>query len=168
MSRGLVSIVTCSRALCHEPSCQMLRAGEGALGGVEMPLRDAHRPSTTSTSAAIDIHTVRYRHSYRPMRMARDGGDDTEENSFSDGRCHPRHQGEAASSCSGFLYFLITLFNIMGCGICHWPAHIPAAVTSSANRNSSRVARGAYRPRRILLICYHRMGVHKRTHHSIL
>ena len=33
----------------------MLRAGEGALGGVEMPLRDAHRPSTTSTSFGIDI-----------------------------------------------------------------------------------------------------------------
>ena len=86
MSRGLVSIVTGSRTLCHEPSCQMLRAGEGALGGVEMPLRDAHRPSTASTPAAIDIHTVRYRHRYRPMCMARDGGDDEEENSFSDGR----------------------------------------------------------------------------------
>ena len=89
----LVTYVTWSRlncyvprALCHEPSCQMLRAGEGALGVVEMPLRDAHRPSTASTSAAIDIHTVRYRHRYRPMCMARDGGDSTEENSFSDGR----------------------------------------------------------------------------------
>lgn len=151
MSRGLVSNVTCSRALCHELSCQMLRAGEGALGGVEMPLRDAHRPSTASTSAAIDIHTVRYRHRYRPMRMARDGCGGKEENSFSSGRCHQRHQGETASSCNGFLCFVVTLYNIMYCGICHWPAHIPAAVTSSANRNSCRVARGAYRPRRILL-----------------
>ena len=33
----------------------MLRAGEGALGGVEMPLRDAHRPSTASTPYGIDI-----------------------------------------------------------------------------------------------------------------
>ena len=32
-----------------------------------------------------------------------DGGDDEEENSFSDGRYHQRHQGEAASSCYGFL-----------------------------------------------------------------
>ena len=80
----------------------MLRAGEGALGGVEMPLRDAHRPSTASTSSAIDIHTVRYRHRYRPMRMARDGRGDKEENSFSDGRCHRRHQSEAASSRYGF------------------------------------------------------------------
>ena len=140
MSRGLVSIVTCSRALCHEPSCQMLRAGEGALGGVEMPLRDAHRPSTISISAAIDIDTVRYRHRYRPMRMARDGGDGKEENSFSYGRCHQLHQGEAASSGSGFLFFLITLFNIMDCGICHWPADFSAAVTPSANRNTYSVA----------------------------
>ena len=140
MSRGLVSIVTGSRALCHEPSFQMLRAGEGALGGVEMPLRDAHRPSTTSTSAAIDIHTVRYRHRYRPMRMARDGRDGKEENSFSYGRCHPRHQGEAASSCYGFLYFGITLFSINDCIICRCPADFSAAVTPSANRNSYRVA----------------------------
>ena len=81
----------------------MLRAGEGALGGVEMPLRDAHRPSTASTSAAIDIHTVRYRHHYRPMRMARDGRDDKEENSFADGRHRQAHPGEAASSGYGFL-----------------------------------------------------------------
>ena len=140
MSRGLVSIVTCSRALCHVPSCQMLRAGEGVLLGVEMPLRDAHRPSTASTPAAIDIHIVRYRHRYRPMRMARDGRDGKEENSFSDGRYHQRHQGEAASRSSGFLYFLITLFNIMGCGICHWPADFSAAVTPAAKRNSYRVA----------------------------
>ena len=33
----------------------MLRAGEGALGGVEMPLRDAHRPSTASTPYGIDL-----------------------------------------------------------------------------------------------------------------
>ena len=81
----------------------MLRAGEGALGGVEMPLRDAHRPSTASTSAAIDIHTVRYRHHYRPMRMARDGRDGKEENSFADGRHRQAHPGEAASSGYGFL-----------------------------------------------------------------
>ena len=118
----------------------MLRAGEGALGGVEMPLRDAHRPSTTSTSAAIDIHTVRYRHRYRPMRMARDGGDGKKGNSFSDGRYHPRHQGEAASNCSGFLCFVVTLYNIRGCGICHRPADFSAAVTPSANRNTYSVA----------------------------
>ena len=106
----------------------MLRAGEGALGGVEMPLRDAHRPSTASTLGAIDIHTVRYRHRYRPMRMARDGRGGKEENSFSDGRCHPRHQGEAASSGNGFLCFVVTLYIIRGCGICHWPADFPAAV----------------------------------------
>ena len=140
MSRGLVSIVTCSRALCHEPSCQMLRAGEGALGVVEMPLRDTHRPSTASTSAAIDIHTVRYRHRYRSMRMARDGRDGKEENSFSDGRYHQRHQGEAASRCCGFLCFVVTLFNIRGCGICYRPADFSAAVTPTANRNSYRVA----------------------------
>ena len=34
-----------------------------------------------------------------------DGGDDKEENSFSDGQCHQRHPGEAASSCYGFLCF---------------------------------------------------------------
>ena len=118
----------------------MLRAGEGALGVVEMPLRDAHRPSTASTSAAIDIHTVRYRHRYWPMRIARDGRDDKEENSFSDRRCQQRHQGEAASSCSGFLYFVVTLFNIRGCGICHRLADFSAAVTPTANRNSYRVA----------------------------
>ena len=129
----------------------MLRADEDALGGVEMPLRDAHRPSTASTSASIDIHTVRYRHRYRPMRMVRDGRDDKEENSFSDGRYHQRHQGEAASNCSGFLCFVVTLFNIRGCGICHWLADLSAAVTPSANRNSYRVARGVFRPRRILL-----------------
>ena len=42
------------------------------------------------------------------MRMARDGGDDKKENSFSYGRYHPRHQGEAASSSYGFLCFVIT------------------------------------------------------------
>ena len=118
----------------------MLRAGEGVLGGVEMPLRDAHRPSTASTSAAIGIHTVRYRHRYRPMRMAREGGDGKKGNSFSDGRCHQLHQGEAASSCYGFLCFVITLYNIRDCGIYHWPADFSAAVTPTANRNSYRVA----------------------------
>ena len=118
----------------------MLRAIEGALGGVEMPLRDAHRPSTASTSVAIDIHTVRYRHRYRPMRMARDGCGGKEENLFSSGRCHQRHQGETASSCNGFLYFVVTLYNIRDCGICHQPADFSAAVTPTANRNSYRVA----------------------------
>ena len=118
----------------------MLRAGEGALGGVEMPLRDAHRPSTASTSAAIEIHTVRYRHRYRPMRMTRDGCDGKEENSFSDERYHQLHQGESASSRYGFLYFVVTLYNIRGCGICHRTADFPAVVTLSANRNSYRVA----------------------------
>ena len=69
-----------------------------------------------------------------------DGGDETEENLFSDGRHHRHHQGEAASSCSGFLYFVVTLFNIRGCGICHWPADFSAAVTPSANRNTYSVA----------------------------
>ena len=107
----------------------MLRAGEGALGGVEMPLRDAHRPSTASTSAAIDIHTVRYRHRYRSMRMARDGRDGKEENSFSDGRHRQAHPGEADSCHHGFLCFVVTLFNIRGYGICHWPADFSAAVS---------------------------------------
>ena len=140
MLRGLVSIVTGSRALCHEPSCQMLRAIEGALGGVEMPLRDAHRPSTASTSVAIDIHTVRYRHRRHAVHDGGDGGDDDEENSFSNGRYHQRHQGEAASRGYGFLCFVITLFNIRGCGICHRPADFSAAVTPSANRNTYSVA----------------------------
>ena len=105
-----------------------------------MPLRDAHRPSTTSTSAAIDIHTVRYRHRYRPMRMARDGCGGKEGNSFSDGRYHQHHQGETASSGNGFLCFVVTLYNIRGCGICHCPALFPAVVTPTANRNSYRVA----------------------------
>ena len=105
-----------------------------------MPLRDAHRPSTASTSAAIDIHTVRYRHRYRPMRMARDGRDGKEENSFSSGRCHQRHQGEADSIGYGFLCFVVTLYNIRGCDVCHCPAHFPAVVTPTANRNSYRVA----------------------------
>ena len=85
------------------------------------------------------------------MHDGGDGGNDEEENSFSDGRCHQLHQGEAASSCYGFLCFVITLYNIRVCGICHWPADFSAAVTPSANRNSYRVAGGAYRPRRILL-----------------
>ena len=85
------------------------------------------------------------------MHDGGDGGDDEEENSFSDRRYHQRHQGEAASSGSGFLYFVVTLYNIRGCGICYWPADFSAVVTPSANRNSYRVARGAYRPRRILL-----------------
>ena len=125
MSRAFVSKVTSRR---------------GCPRGVEMPLRDAHRPSTASTSAAIDIHTVRYRHRYRPMRMARDGRDCKEENSFSDERYHQLHQGEAASSCYGFLCFVFTLYNIRGCGICHWSADFFAVVTPAANRNSYRVA----------------------------
>ncbi len=47
-------------------------------------------------------------------------------------------------------------------------AALSAAVTPSANRNSYRVAGSAYRPQRILLIYYHRMGVHKPAHHSVL
>ena len=74
------------------------------------------------------------------MRIARDGRDDKEENSFSDVRYHQRHQGEAASRCYGFLCFVITLYNIRGCGICHRLADFSAAVTPSANRNSYRVA----------------------------
>ena len=130
----LVTYVTWSRINCYVLTCLMSRAfvsnvtsREGALGGVEMPLRDAHRPLSTSTSSAIDIHIVRYRHRYRPMRMARDGRDGKEENSFSYGRCHQLHQGEAASRCYGFLCFVVTLFNIRVCGICHWPADLSAA-----------------------------------------
>ena len=74
------------------------------------------------------------------MHDGGDGGDDEEENSFSDGRYHQRHQGEAASRCYGFLCFVITLFNIRGCGICSWPADLSAAVTPSANRNTYSVA----------------------------
>ena len=85
------------------------------------------------------------------MHDGGDGGADEEENSFSDGRYHQRHQGEAASRCYGFLCFVITLYNIRGCGICSWPADLSAAITPSANRNSYRVAKGAYRQRRILL-----------------
>ncbi len=144
----LVTYVTWSRINCYVLTCLMSRALVSNVtsrrgctsGGVEMPLRDAHRPSTASTSAAIDIHTVRYRHRYRTMRMAREGRDDKEENLFSDGRCHQRHQGEAASRRCGFLCFVVTLYNIRGCGICHWTADFPAAVTPSANRNSYRVA----------------------------
>ena len=69
-----------------------------------------------------------------------EGGDDEEENSFSDGRYHQRHQGEAASRDYGFLCFVVTLFNIRGCGICSWPADLSAAVTPSANRNTYSVA----------------------------
>ena len=69
-----------------------------------------------------------------------DGGDDTEENPFSDGRYHQRHPGEADSCHHGFLYFGITLFFINDCNICRCPADVPAAVTPSAKRNSYRVA----------------------------
>ena len=69
-----------------------------------------------------------------------DGGDDKEENSFSDGRYHQRHQGEAASRGYGFLCFVITLYNIRDCGICHRPADFSAAVTPLANRNTYSVA----------------------------
>ena len=69
-----------------------------------------------------------------------DGGDDDEENSFSYGRYHQRHQGEAASRCYGFLCFVVTLYNIRGCRICHRPADLSAAVTPSANRNTYSVA----------------------------
>ena len=68
------------------------------------------------------------------------GGDEEEENSFSDGRCHQRHQGEAASRCYGFLCFVVTLYNIRGFGICHRPADFSAVVTPTAKRNSYRVA----------------------------
>ena len=69
-----------------------------------------------------------------------DGGADKEENSFSDGRYHQRHQGEAASRGYGFLCFVVTLYNIRDCGICSWPADLSAAVTPSANRNTYSVA----------------------------
>ena len=74
------------------------------------------------------------------MHDGGDGGVDEEENSFSDGRYHQLHQGEAASRCCGFLCFVVTLFNIRGCGICHRLADFSAAVTPSANRNTYSVA----------------------------
>ena len=69
-----------------------------------------------------------------------DGGDDTEENPFSDGRHRQAHPGEADSYHHGFLYFGITLFRINDCIICRCPADVPAAVTPAAKRNSYRVA----------------------------
>ena len=71
------------------------------------------------------------------------------------------------AAATAFCIFVVTLFNIRSCGICRRPADFPAVVTPTANRNSYRVTRGAYRPRRILLVCYHRMGVHIRAHHSV-
>ena len=41
---------------------------------------------------------------------------------------------------TAFCVFGITLYNIRGCRICHWPADLSAAVTPSANRTSYRVA----------------------------
>ena len=75
------------------------------------------------------------------MHDGGDGGDDEEENSFSDGRHRQAHPGEADSCHHGFLYFGITLFRINDCNICRCPADVPATVTPAANRNSYRVAR---------------------------
>ena len=69
-----------------------------------------------------------------------DGGDDTEENPFSDRRHRQAHPGEADSCHHGFLYFGITLFIINDCNICRCPADFPAVVTPAAKRNSYRVA----------------------------
>ena len=44
------------------------------------------------------------------------------------------------ADATAFCVFGITLYNIRGCGICHWTADFSAAVTPSANRNSYRVA----------------------------
>ena len=113
------------------------------------------------------------------MHDGGDGGDDEEENSFSDRRHRQAHPGEADSCHHGFLCFGSTLFISNYCIICRCPADVPAAVTPAAkrnsyrvassyytctlgrgaahlnpglrNRNSYRVARDAYRPRRILL-----------------
>ena len=41
---------------------------------------------------------------------------------------------------TAFCVFGITLYNIRGCGICHRPADLSAAVTPSANRNTYSVA----------------------------
>ena len=95
------------------------------------------------------------------MHDGGDGGDDEEENSFSDGRHRQAHPGEADSCHHGFLYFGITLFIINDCIICRCPADVPAAVTPAAKRNSYRVAGGAYRLRRILPIDYDGMGIRK-------
>ena len=133
MSRGLVSIVTCSRALCHELSCQMLRAGEVVLGGVEMPLRDVHRPSTASTSAAIDIVIgrcawhVMVAATRRKTRIPT--GDDTSST-----------QVKPPAAATAFCVLSSPYIILGACGICHCPADFPAAVTPTANRNSYRVA----------------------------
>ena len=44
------------------------------------------------------------------------------------------------ADATAFCIFVATLYNIRGCGICHWPADFPAAVTPTAKRNSYRVA----------------------------
>ena len=91
-----------------------------------------------------------------------------------------RHtQAKPTAVTTAFCVFGITLFIINDCNICRCPADVPAAVTPAAkrnsyrvaillctntqgrgaahlnpglrNRNSYRVARDAYRPRRILL-----------------
>ena len=75
------------------------------------------------------------------MHDGGDGGDDEEENPFSDRRHRQAHPGEADSCHHGFLCFGITLFIINDCNICRCPADVPAAVTPTAKRNSYRVAR---------------------------
>jgi len=40
---------------------------------------------------------------------------------------HPGLRQGEAGRCYGFLCFVITLYNIRGCGICHRPADLSAA-----------------------------------------
>ena len=108
-----------------------------------------------------------------------------------------RHTQAKPTAVTTAFCILVSPYIILGgCGICHRPADLSAAVTPSANRNSNRVATiegiitqgrgaahlnpglrnrnsyrvagGAYRPRHILLIYFHRMEVHIRAHHSVL
>lgn len=95
-SRALGSIGTSPRIICYEPAVMVTPVGivvnrvaampiklrEIAMSdmawvtgvaqtarGAVMPHCDAHRPTTTSTSAESDIHIGQQRHRYRPMRM---------------------------------------------------------------------------------------------------
>ena len=53
------------------------------------------------------------------------------------------------ADATAFCVFVVTLYNIKGCGICLWPADFSAVVTPSANRNSYRVA---------ILLCINTQG----------
>ena len=69
-------------------------------------------------------------------------GDDTEENLFSDWRHRLPQKGEADNSRHGFLCLYQPLIEATNYKICQAIDHLfPALVTSSANRNSYRVAK---------------------------